>query len=286
MSAHLVKTINELRELLKSRRTGKIGLVPTMGALHKGHASLIARSVKECDTTVVSVFVNPVQFGVNEDYDKYPSTLEADLSLCSKLKADFVFAPSVAEMYGENVKQGLHDDLLTTVCPPFRMVDRLCGKSRPGHFDGVATVVTKLFNIVSPDLAFFGQKDAQQVIVLKKVAKDLNIPVKIVTCPLIRDDDGLATSSRNTYLSASDREHALSISKMLFAIKKAFDAGVVDTEILFETGLSVLDKNAGLEYLEFVDGETLEPSKTAKKGDLVATAVKIGSVRLIDNIIL
>lgn len=286
MSAHLVKTINELRELLKSRRTGKIGLVPTMGALHKGHASLIARSVEECDTTVVSVFVNPVQFGVNEDYDKYPSTLEADLALCSELKADFVFAPSVAEMYGENVKQGLHDDLLTTVCPPFRMVDRLCGKSRPGHFDGVATVVTKLFNIVSPDLAFFGQKDAQQVIVLKKVVKDLNIPVKIVTCPLIRDDDGLATSSRNTYLSAADREHALSISKMLFAIKKAFDAGVVDTEILFETGLSVLDKNAGLEYLEFVDGETLEPSKTVKKGDLVATAVKIGSVRLIDNIIL
>ena len=284
MKTKLIKTISELKYELKEREN--IGLVPTMGALHEGHASLIKEAVKNCKTVVVSVFTNPIQFGLNEDYDKYPKTLDKDVELCESLGADFVFAPSVSEMYGENLSQGLHDNLLTTVCPPFALTDRLCGKSRPGHFDGVATVVTKLFNITGADYAFFGQKDAQQAVIVRKIVKDLNIPIEIKVCPIVRDEDGLAKSSRNSYLSPENRQKALCLSKILFQIKSSFDSGVTDTKTLFETGIAMLNEGVELEYLEFVNPDNLEEEKTAFSGMFVLIAAKVGDVRLIDNIIL
>ena len=201
----LLNKINEVRENVKKWRAAglKVGLVPTMGALHEGHLSLIKKAKSECDKVVVSVFVNPIQFGPSEDFDKYPRTLEADMALCDKEGVDVVFAPNAAEMYGGG---RLSNDTLTYVCPPYFYVDKLCGKSRVGHFDGVCTVVMKLFNIVQPDYAFFGQKDAQQVIIIKKMVQDLNIPIEIIQCPIVREESGLALSSRNKYLSEEGKK--------------------------------------------------------------------------------
>ena len=285
MSAVLVNSINEVRIQIKNwKKEGlKIGLVPTMGALHNGHASLIKKAKEVCDKVIVSVFVNPIQFGPNEDLDKYPRTLEADKKLCDELGANIVFAPTPKEMYGEN---RLSNTELTFVCPPYNLVDCLCGKARPGHFDGVATVVMKLFNIAMPDYAFFGQKDAQQLFILKKMVKDLNLDIEIVPCPIVRENDGLALSSRNTYLSADERKNALSISKSLFEIEKYYKQGITDTNVLFDTAISVLNKNIELEYIEFRDFETFEKVQTVSKNTLFAIAARVGKTRLIDNILL
>ena len=280
----VIHKINELRAIIKDwKKTGlSIGLVPTMGALHSGHASLIEKSAQTCDKTVVSVFVNPTQFGINEDFSKYPRTLDKDVELANNVGADIVFAPSAEEMYGENYNK----DLLTLVCPPYDLVNQLCGKSRPGHFDGVASVVSKLFNITTPDYAFFGQKDAQQLFIIKKMVEDLNFDIKIVPCPIVREDSGLAISSRNQYLSEQEKTEALSLSKALFTIKKYVEQGITETQYLFDAGISVLSKNAELEYLNFIDYDKFEKVDTIKNNTLVAICAKIGSTRLIDNIII
>lgn len=262
-----------------------IGLVPTMGALHEGHLSLIQKSIETCDKTVVSIFVNPIQFGPAEDLDKYPRTLEADLELCKKASGGkceiIVFAPTPVEMYPDSTI--LSNDFLTYVVPPFFYSNKLCGKTRIGHFDGVCTVVMKLFNIIQPDYAFFGQKDAQQLIIIKKMVKDLNIPVEIISCPIVRDQNGLALSSRNKYLSKEGKQEALVLNKILTNIKSCYNRGVTDVKALSETALAFLNEHHELEYLEFVDKDTLENKEKADENTLVLIASKVDSVRLIDN---
>ena len=282
----LFHKIEDVREQVKQWKAEglTVGLVPTMGALHAGHKSLIDKSVEKCDRTVVSVFVNPIQFCPGEDLDKYPRTLDADVELCENAGADILFAPSPKEMYPD--AQMLSGDFLTYVVPPFFYVDKLCGKSRVGHFDGVCTVVNKLFNIVQPDFAFFGQKDAQQLIIIKKMVKDLNIPVQIVSCPIIREESGLALSSRNKYLSDKDKQEALVLSKILFNIKACYSHGVTDVRALTETAYEFLNENHSLEYLEFRDCENLEEKQLADNNTQVFIALKISNVRLIDNILL
>ena len=280
----LVHTIAEVREQVKQwKKEGlTVGLVPTMGALHNGHLSLIKKSVSKCDKTVVSVFVNPIQFCPGEDLDKYPRTLDADEKLCADAGVDIVFAPSPKEMYGE--VHIMSNDFLTYVIPPFFYVNKLCGKSRVGHFDGVCTVVNKLFNIVQPDFAFFGEKDRQQLIILKKMVKDLNIPIEIIPCPIVREEGGLALSSRNKYLSEEDKVNALALSKILFNIKSCYNKGITDVKALAETAYSYLNSSHSLEYLEFRDADDLEEKDVADDNTIVFIALKIGDVRLIDNI--
>ncbi len=282
----LVHTIAEVREQVKEwKKQGlTVGLVPTMGALHNGHKSLIDKAVAKCDRMVVSVFVNPIQFCPGEDLDKYPRTLEADAKLCNDAGVNIIFSPSPKEMYGEG--HIMSNDFLTYVIPPFFYVDKLCGKSRVGHFDGVCTVVNKLFNIVQPDYAFFGEKDRQQLIILKKMVKDLNIPIEIIPCPIIREESGLALSSRNKYLSEEDKKNALALSKILFNIKACYNNGITDVRALTETAYSYLNQSHSLEYLEFRDADDLEEKKIADDNTIVFIAVKIGDVRLIDNIAL
>ncbi len=282
----LLHAIKEVREQIKQwKKEGlTIGLVPTMGALHAGHLSLIKKAVEKCDKVVVSVFVNPIQFCPGEDLDKYPRTLDADKKLCDDAGVSVVFAPTPNEMYGEG--QMRTNDFLTYVIPPFFYVNKLCGKSRVGHFDGVCTVVNKLFNIVQPDYAFFGQKDAQQLIIIKKMVKDLNIPVEIIPCPIVREESGLALSSRNKYLSEEDKQHALVLSKILNNIKQCYKKGITDVEALKETAYQFLNEHHDLEYLEFMNEENLEEMKTADNHTRVFIACKVGGVRLIDNILL
>ena len=282
----LVHTIKEVRnKIAEWKKEGlKIGLVPTMGALHSGHASLIKKAVETSDKVIVSVFVNPIQFCPGEDYEKYPRTLEDDTKLAEKIGAAMVFAPTPDEMYGKG--QRLSNDTLAYVVPPFFYVDKLCGKSRVGHFDGVCTVVAKLFNITQPDYAFFGQKDAQQLIIIKKFVKDLNFPIEIVSCPIVREESGLALSSRNKYLSEEGKKDALVLSKILMNIKNCYDKGITDINALKETAFSFLTEKHDMEYLEFVDKETLEDKTKADNNTLVLIACRVEGVRLIDNIIL
>lgn len=282
----LKHTIAEVRELVKQwKKEGLIvGLVPTMGALHAGHLSLIKKAVEKCDRVVVSVFVNPIQFCPGEDLDKYPRTLEADTKLCEDAGVSIVFAPSPSEMYGEG--QMRTNDFLTYVIPPFFYVNKLCGKSRVGHFDGVCTVVNKLFNIVQPDYAFFGEKDAQQLIIIKKMVKDLNIPVEIIPCPIVREESGLALSSRNKYLSENDKKEALVLSKILNNIKLCYKKGITDIESLKETAYTFLNEHHDLEYLEFMNQTNLDEVKIADDNTRVFIACRVGGVRLIDNILL
>mgnify|MGYP004461437293 FL=1 len=282
----LVHTIKEVREQIKEwKKAGlTVGLVPTMGALHNGHLSLIKKAVEKCDKVVVSVFVNPIQFCPGEDLDKYPRTLEADQKLCESHGVNIVFAPTPSEMYGDC--QMRTNDFLTYVIPPFFYVNKLCGKSRVGHFDGVCTVVNKLFNIVQPDFAFFGQKDAQQLIIIKKMVKDLNIPVEIIPCPIVREESGLALSSRNKYLSEEDKIQALALSKILNNIKNCYKKGITDVEALKETAYQFLNDHHDLEYLEFMNEENLDEMTTADDHTRVFIACKVGGVRLIDNILL
>ena len=280
----LLHTIAEVREKVREwKKQGlTVGLVPTMGALHKGHLSLIKKSVEKCDRTVISVFVNPIQFCPGEDFEKYPRTLDADTKLAEDAGVDIVFAPSAEEMYGKD--HIMSNDFLTYVIPPFFYVNKLCGKSRVGHFDGVCTVVNKLFNIVQPDFAFFGEKDRQQLIIIKKMVKDLNIPLEIIPCPIVREDDGLAMSSRNKYLNPEQRKEALVLKDILFNIKSCYNSGVKDVKALTETAYAFLKSCHELEYLEFRDKNNLEQKDTADKDTIVFIALKIGPVRLIDNI--
>jgi len=281
----LLNKINEVREEVKKWRAEglKVGLVPTMGALHEGHLSLIKKAKTECDRVVVSVFVNPIQFGPSEDFDKYPRTLDADIALCDKEGVDVVFAPNANEMYGGG---RLSNDTLTYVCPPYFYVDKLCGKSRVGHFDGVCTVVMKLFNIVQPDCAYFGQKDAQQVIIIKKMVQDLNIPIEIIQCPIVREESGLALSSRNKYLSEEGKKDALALSKILNNIKACYNKGITDISALKETAYSYLTEKHDLEYLEMYDKNTLDDIEKANENTIVLIACRVDGVRLIDNIYL
>lgn len=280
----LVHTIEELRQKRAEWKGLKVGIVPTMGALHEGHLSLIKKAKETCDKVVVSVFVNPIQFGPSEDFDKYPRTLDKDMELCNSVGVDLVFAPTPKEMYGEGNR--LSNDTLTYVCPPFFYVNKLCGKTRVGHFDGVCTVVLKLFNIVQPDYGFFGQKDAQQVIIIKKMVKDLNVPIEIIQCPIVREESGLALSSRNKYLSEEGKKDALVLSQILKNIKACFQKGITDVSALKETAYSYLTDKHDMEYLEILDRNTLEEKPNADKDSIALIACRVEGVRLIDNIYL
>ncbi len=274
----LVKEIRELRSLIKAwKREGlSIGYVPTMGALHEGHESLIKRAVEENDKVVVSVFVNPTQFGPNEDYDSYPRDINRDMEICINAGAAIVFNPEPSEMYYDNKSTSVNVSNLTSV---------LCGAKRPGHFDGVCLVVSKFFNIVTPDKAYFGEKDAQQVAVIKRMVRDLNIDVEIVACPIIREEDGLAKSSRNTYLSDEERKAALVLSRSLRLAKEALNHGERNANAIKEIIREEINKEslAKIDYVEIVDSESLENVQKIEKSILIPIAVYIGKTRLIDN---
>lgn len=275
----VVKTIDEIRSAVKTaKKQGKtVGLVPTMGFLHEGHKSLIVRAVSENDFVVVSDFVNPTQFGPNEDFESYPRDIEKDRLLCEEAGADIIFNPEPSEMY---------DNALTTVSVD-KITKTLCGASRPIHFAGVATVVSKLFNIVAPDRAYFGEKDAQQLLVIKKMVKDLNFDIDIIGCPIIREDDGLAKSSRNTYLNSDERKAALCLSRALNIGKAMIDSGETSAKAVKDAIISEIEKEplARIDYVEIADLDTLE-STDKTEGILCAIAVYIGKTRLIDNFII
>ncbi len=272
----IIHKISELRDYLKSQNK-TIGFVPTMGALHSGHLSLIEQARKENELLVVSIFVNPTQFGINEDFDKYPRVLEEDSTLCFGANVDVIFAPSDSEMYDDK-----HET--TLVCPPYSAINKLCGKSRSGHFDGVATVVTKLFNIIRPDRAYFGKKDAQQLFIIKKMVKDLNIDTQIVPIEIIREQSGLAMSSRNAYLSNKEKQEAPNIFKALETAKNLYQKGVTDKDVLCDSVLTMLT-NFAVEYIEIVDNNTFEDYNIDTKQPLMLVALKTfdSNTRLIDN---
>jgi pantoate--beta-alanine ligase len=274
-------TINSLRaESRAARVAGKrIGFVPTMGALHDGHLSLIRAAKSRCDLVVASIFVNPTQFGPNEDLAKYPRTFERDCQLLEKENADLLFAPTVEEMYPQ--------DAVTWVTVE-GLSEKLDGKSRPGHFRGVTTVVAKLFHIVEPDIAFFGQKDAAQVAIIRRMVCDMKFPVEIVACPIVREPDGLAMSSRNAYLDSSQRKAALVLSRALWEVERKYKSGERDTNTLIERGKQLIAKEpaARLDYLELVNADTLDPVAQATPGTMVAVAAYVGNTRLIDNLLL
>ncbi|WP_036485999.1 bifunctional pantoate--beta-alanine ligase/(d)CMP kinase [Myxosarcina sp. GI1] len=282
----VIKTIAELRSYLASRHSAQIGLVPTMGALHQGHLSLIERAIAETDTVVVSIFVNPLQFAPTEDLQQYPRQLEADFQLCQRLGVDVVFAPTVEAMNlkGDSAAQSL----TTTVVPPADLITVLCGKFRSGHFEGVATIVTKLFNIVRCNRAYFGQKDAQQLAIIRQVVADLNIPVEIVGCPIVREASGLALSSRNQYLTADQKESAAQIYQGLLQAQAAFKQGENHSQILVDLVKQKLTNLAEvkIQYIELVHPQTLKPLNEVKQQGLLAIAAHVGSTRLIDNILL
>jgi len=277
----VAKTIESIRRLVKAaRRAGKkIGFVPTMGALHIGHISLIEAAKKDCNFVVVSIFVNPTQFGPGEDFAKYPRPIKADLKICRKAGVDVVFAPTPREMYpAENL-----------ICVDVeKLSEPLCGKFRPGHFRGVATVCAKLFNIVAPDFAFFGQKDAQQAIVIKKMVADLNMSLKIVVCPTVREKTGLAMSSRNQYLTPQQKKDAALIYKSLQKCRHTIKQGVRDTRKIKTEMHRILRQipSAEIQYVSIVDAETLQNIDKVAGKVLAAVAVKIGPTRLIDNILI
>lgn len=279
----LIHTVAELREeiALAKAQNLTIGLVPTMGALHEGHGSLIAAANRENDFVVVSVFVNPTQFAPNEDLDAYPRTLEADCKLAEEKGANVVFAPSPKEMYPSE------DDTWVEVTGEVTKV--LCGRSRPIHFRGVTTVVTKLFNLAQPDRAYFGQKDAQQVEVLKRMVKDLFFPLELRVMPIIREKDGLAKSSRNTYLSENERTAALVLSRSLKAAKEMYAAGERDAEKIVSAVTESIkaEPMSNIDYVEIYALPELKPIANPLKGsNLLAVAVKFGTTRLIDNVVL
>ena len=275
------RTIDEMRAASRAaRREGKsLALVPTMGALHEGHLSLVRAAKAQCDLVAASIFVNPLQFGPNEDLAKYPRTFDRDRELFAQEAVDFIFAPSVEEMYPAGA---------VTYVSVEGLSDKLCGRSRPGHFRGVTTVVAKLFNIVEPDRAFFGQKDAAQSTIIRWMVRDLNIPVQIVVCPIVREPDGLAMSSRNAYLDAQQKKSALVLYRSLMAVQQRFDQGEREVRALVEAGNRVFaqEPTVRLDYFEIVDPETLDPLEDLSRPALVAVAVFAGKARLIDNIVL
>jgi pantoate--beta-alanine ligase len=274
----ICKKINETRFACReAKHHGKrLGLVPTMGALHEGHLSLVRAAKAECDVVVVSIFVNPTQFGPSEDFAKYPRTFERDRELLEKEGVDLLFAPSVAEMYPPGA---------VTYVTVAGLSDKLCGKSRPGHFRGVTTVVSKLFHIVEPDVAFFGQKDAAQVAIIRRMVRDLDFPVQIIACPIVREPDGLAMSSRNAYLDAEQRRSALVLQRSLMQVQSLFERGERKATTLIEAGKQVFAGHGSvrLDYLEIVDPETLDPVDELNAPALVAVAAFVGETRLIDN---
>ncbi|RKV19716.1 pantoate--beta-alanine ligase [Helicobacter pylori] len=273
---HVLETVATLREYRKSLKES-VGFVPTMGALHKGHQSLIERSLKENPHTIVSVFVNPTQFGANEDFSAYPCPLEKDLALCEKLGVNAVFLPKIGEMYPYEIEQRLK-----LYAPKF-LSSSLEGAVREGHFDGVVQVVLKMFHLVNPTRAYFGKKDAQQLLIIEHLVKDLLLDIEIVPCEIMRDDDNLALSSRNVYLNATERKQALAIPKALENIKQAIDKGEKACEKLKKLGLEIL-KNLEVDYLEFCNHK-LEPLKTIEPANtLVLVAARAGKTRLLDNL--
>jgi len=273
-------TITAVRSAVRqARQQGKtIGFVPTMGALHRGHLSLVEAAARQCDFIVVSIFVNPTQFGPSDDFNKYPRPIEQDLAICTEHGVDLVFAPSPQEMYG--------DEVLTWVDVE-RLTGPLCGSFRPGHFRGVTTVCAKLFNIVLPDVAFFGQKDAQQAVVIRRMVRDLNMPLEIVVCPTVREPDGLAMSSRNQYLTAEQRGQAGTICLALEHAEDQIRRGVRDADTVAAAVIGILRQVPGIEiqYVSLVDAESLQPVDPVSGKVLIAVAVRIGSTRLIDNIV-
>lgn len=276
----IAETIQEVRECVKSWRTEglTVGFVPTMGCLHEGHQSLIQRAAKENDRVVVSIFINPLQFGEKEDLQSYPRDLEKDSSLCAASGADLIFHPSPEEMYGKK---------FSTFVDMIGLTDTLCGKSRPGHFRGVCTVVMKLFHIVNPDRVYFGQKDAQQLAVIKRMVRDLNMDLEVVACKTVREADGLAMSSRNVYLNREERRASAVLREALRTAERMIAAGIRTTA---EIQKSIREKLASeelvrMDYAEVVDLETLHPVSRIEAPALVAAAIYVGKTRLIDNFI-
>ena len=276
----IIKTIKEIKDIISNnKKQGKtIGFVPTMGFLHEGHLSLIRSAKKENDLVVVSIFVNPTQFGIGEDFEAYPRDLDRDAKLSESAGADVIFCPTISEMYPESYQTYVEVNEIT---------NKLCGKSRPTHFKGVTTVVNKLFNIVEPHSAYFGQKDAQQVAVIQKMVKDLNMNIEVIPCPIIREADGLAMSSRNIFLSPEQRDAALILSKSLFFAKDKINKGCIDAVEIKETITKMINNEplAAIDYIEIVDALSLSDITTIKGKVLVALAVRIGKTRLIDNVL-
>ena len=275
----IVKTIKQIRQAVagQKKRGKRIGFVPTMGALHQGHLSLIRLAKKHSDFVVVSIFVNPIQFGPKEDYKKYPRNLKKDAALCQTAGADLIFSPNVKEVYPEGFSTFINVEGLT---------QGLCGASRPGHFRGVATVVAKLFNIIQPEVAIFGQKDAQQLAVIRRMVKDLDLPVKIIGAPIVRERDGLAMSSRNAYLTLEERAEAVALSRALRLAEGMVKSGKRKADSVKREMAKLLRRDAPLgeiDYIEIVDNITLKPVKTIQKNTLIALAVKFPNARLIDN---
>jgi pantoate--beta-alanine ligase len=277
----ILRTVNELRAWSRAahKEDKTIGLVPTMGALHAGHASLIRASRSRCDRVAVTIFVNPTQFGPNEDYARYPRTFDADCAMAQAEGADVIFAPSVEELYPDGAATFVDVDGLS---------DRLDGQSRPGHFRGVATVVTKLFVAAEADFAFFGQKDAAQVAVLRRMTTDLRLPTQIVVCPIVRERDGLALSSRNVYLTQEQRRQVLALSRAIGAVESLVGHGQRNAESLIEAAHAVFGAEPAIrvDYIALVDWSTLQPVAVAAPGTLFAVAAWVGETRLIDNTIL
>jgi pantoate--beta-alanine ligase len=274
----LIHTVAWMKQVAaEAQRNDRMpGLVPTMGALHEGHFSLVRAAQRECSPVVVSIFVNPIQFGPSEDFQKYPRTLDADRAALENLKVDYVFAPPVEEMYPAGFSAWVNVDGLS---------DRLEGRARPGHFRGVATVVLKLFEIVRPRSAFFGRKDAQQARIIRQMARDLDLDTDILVCPIVREVDGLAMSSRNAYLSTTDRRAATVLSRSLERARREIMSGETDIVRLIAAVRSVIDTEPGvaLEYAEIVDADTLEPAMTLRKTCYIVLAARVGNTRLIDN---
>jgi pantoate--beta-alanine ligase len=277
----VLETIEQMRSACQAVRHGvkRLGFVPTMGALHEGHLSLVRAAKARCDVVAASIFVNPTQFGPNEDFSKYPRAFERDRERLEKEGVELLFAPSVEEMYPRGA---------VTFVTVEGLSERLCGKSRPGHFRGVATVVSKLFHITQPNLAFFGQKDAAQVAIIRRMVVDLNLGVEIVVCPIVREADGLAMSSRNAYLSPQQRRSALVLSRSLAHVTKLSEQGERCTAKLSAAGRQVFSEEPSvrLDYFEIVNPETLEPVEHITDSALVAVAAFVGGTRLIDNIVL
>ncbi len=280
MEVIVARTPKEVKETIRDwKKQGySIGLVPTMGYLHEGHGSLIERAVKENDKVMVSVFVNPIQFGPNEDLETYPRDFDADLQMIEKLGADMVFHPEPSDMYAP--------DFSTTISVA-GVSENLCGARRPGHFNGVCTVVTKLFNLSEADRAYFGQKDAQQLAVVRRMVRDLNANIVIVGCPIIREDDGLAKSSRNTYLNPDERKAATVLSKALRTGKQMIESGEKNAEVVKSKITEIISKEplAKIDYVEITDWNSIEPVDIIDRSTLCAIAVYIGNTRLIDNFI-
>lgn len=273
--------VDGMRAASRVTRLGglRLGFVPTMGALHDGHLSLVRAARAQCDAVVVSIFVNPLQFGPSEDLANYPRSFERDCELLRKEDVNFVFAPTIEEMYPEKAVSYVTVEGLS---------EKLCGRSRPGHFRGVTTVVAKLFHIVQPDAAFFGQKDAAQAAIIRRMVRDLNFPMEIVVCPIVREPDGLAMSSRNAYLSQAERKFALVLHRALEELCRNFDSGEHNSSRLIQSGKQLLmeQPEVRLDYLEIVDPDTLEPVEEIKHPALAAIAAFVGKTRLIDNVLL